>query len=124
MRNIPMRYLKKAGPAKSGKLFMANHVEAKALAAIGHARRVSAEPDRAVMPLVQPAADIVSPPDLAQVATSISTPGPVGPVIADTVRALAEQHQIDITTLKGSGQNGRILKADVEAAIAAAKVTD
>lgn len=44
-----------------------------------------------------------------------------GPVISDAVRKLAEDASLDVTALKGSGKDGRITKADVEAAIAQAK---
>lgn len=35
----------------------------------------------------------------------------------DEARALAEAHGIDLSTVQGTGANGRILKKDVEAAI-------
>ncbi|MEM7010644.1 MAG: 2-oxoglutarate dehydrogenase complex dihydrolipoyllysine-residue succinyltransferase [Verrucomicrobiota bacterium] len=41
--------------------------------------------------------------------------------IAPTVRELAEKNEVDLSEIKGSGSKGRIVKADVEAAIAAAK---
>lgn len=41
------------------------------------------------------------------------------PVLSPAVRRLVNESGIDPTTIKGSGKNGRIVKADVEAAIAA-----
>lgn len=41
------------------------------------------------------------------------------PKVSDAVKALAEEHGIDLATIKGTGANGKIVKADVEAAVAA-----
>lgn len=41
--------------------------------------------------------------------------------ITDVARELAEEHGIDLATLEGSGQGGRILKGDVDKAIKAQK---
>ena len=41
--------------------------------------------------------------------------------VSDAARKLAEENSIDLTTIKGTGHNGAIIKADVEAAIEAAK---
>ncbi|MET0001880.1 MAG: biotin/lipoyl-containing protein, partial [Candidatus Thiodiazotropha lotti] len=41
------------------------------------------------------------------------------PVLSPAVRRLVKESGIDPATIKGSGKNGRIVKADVEAAIAA-----
>jgi 2-oxoglutarate dehydrogenase E2 component (dihydrolipoamide succinyltransferase) len=43
------------------------------------------------------------------------------PVLSPSVRRLVKESGIDPNTLQGSGKNGRIVKADVEAAIAAQK---
>lgn len=37
--------------------------------------------------------------------------------ITDAARALAEEHEIDVTAIEGTGKDGRILKADVQQAI-------
>ncbi len=44
--------------------------------------------------------------------------------ITDAARELAEAHGIDLATLEGSGQGGRILKGDVDKAIKAQKTDD
>lgn len=44
-----------------------------------------------------------------------------GPLISDAVRKLAEEAGLDVGSLKGTGKDGRINKADVEAAIEQAK---
>lgn len=41
-----------------------------------------------------------------------------GPDATDSARALADERGVDLTTLKGSGKDGRITKDDVEAASA------
>ena len=40
-------------------------------------------------------------------------------LVSPTALVLANEHKLDITTLKGTGQNGRILVKDVEAQLAA-----
>lgn len=43
-----------------------------------------------------------------------------GPLLSPVVRQLAAQHGIDLSTIQGSGATGRIMREDVEAAIARA----
>ena len=43
-----------------------------------------------------------------------------GPLLSPVVRQLAAQHGIDLSTVQGSGATGRIMREDVEAAIARA----
>ncbi|MBK1884604.1 E3 binding domain-containing protein [Luteolibacter pohnpeiensis] len=52
-----------------------------------------------------------------------ATPPAQKPVVdvSDAARKLAEEHSIDLATIKGTGSDGTIIKADVEAAIEAAK---
>ncbi|MCG7955912.1 MAG: 2-oxoglutarate dehydrogenase complex dihydrolipoyllysine-residue succinyltransferase [Candidatus Thiodiazotropha taylori] len=52
-------------------------------------------------------------------AESEATAAEEAPVLSPAVRRLVNESGIDPTTIKGSGKNGRIVKADVEAAIAA-----
>jgi large subunit ribosomal protein L21 len=49
--------------------------------------------------------------DKAEVAAEVN--------ITDAARVLAEEHGLDLTTIEGSGQGGRILKGDVDKAIKA-----
>ncbi|MFI5667831.1 dihydrolipoamide acetyltransferase family protein [Streptomyces sp. NPDC051704] len=74
----------------------------------------SAAPAVAAAPQPAPAAVVTTP-----VATTpvVTTPvvGPV-PVISPLVRKLARDHGIDLRALRGSGPEGLILRADVEAA--------
>jgi 2-oxoglutarate dehydrogenase E2 component (dihydrolipoamide succinyltransferase) len=44
-----------------------------------------------------------------------------GLLISDAVRKLAEEVGLDVASLKGTGKDGRITKADVEAAVEQAK---
>jgi pyruvate/2-oxoglutarate dehydrogenase complex dihydrolipoamide acyltransferase (E2) component len=44
--------------------------------------------------------------------------GETGPSATDAARALAEEHGIDLASVKATGANSNITKADVEAAIA------
>ncbi|MCG7994596.1 MAG: 2-oxoglutarate dehydrogenase complex dihydrolipoyllysine-residue succinyltransferase [Candidatus Thiodiazotropha taylori] len=61
-----------------------------------------------------PAATASSAPAESEAATAEEAP-----VLSPAVRRLVNESGIDPTTIKGSGKNGRIVKADVEAAIAA-----
>jgi pyruvate/2-oxoglutarate dehydrogenase complex dihydrolipoamide acyltransferase (E2) component len=65
---------------------------------------------------VTPAAE---PPAEAPVA-EVAAEAPEAPAkieATDTARALAEEHDIDLATLEGTGKDGRILKSDVAKAI-------
>lgn len=54
-------------------------------------------------------------------------PAPAGPraeeriKVSPVARRLAEEHQVDVSTIRGTGPDGRITKEDVEAAVAAGK---
>jgi len=106
MKNIRLRYLAKAGPSKSGREFLANHVETKALVAIGHAEVIEDPSGRYLTR------------DMAAPQTKGQTPlPPPTPVASDAVKKLAEENQIDLNTVTGTGKDGRIVKADIEALI-------
>lgn len=78
---------------------------------------VEAEDVLALMEAGKAAASTTKPtsaPVESEAATSDETP-----VLSPAVRRLVNESGIDPTTIKGSGKNGRIVKADVEAAIAA-----
>ncbi|MFB6813263.1 dihydrolipoamide acetyltransferase family protein [Streptomyces sp. NPDC056347] len=55
-------------------------------------------------------------PDVVEAPVPGSAPGPVA-VVSPLVRKLARQHELDLRELAGSGPDGLILRADVEAAI-------
>ncbi len=68
----------------------------------------------------QPIAPVVS----AVAASVAATPAPSGRLIASPrAKKLAKERKIDLTALRGTGPNGRITAADVEAAIAPAAPT-
>ena len=78
---------------------------------------VQAEDVLALMEAGKAAASTTTPtsaPVESEAATADETP-----VLSPAVRRLVNESGIDPTTIKGSGKNGRIVKADVEAAIAA-----
>ncbi|MFI8262302.1 dihydrolipoamide acetyltransferase family protein [Streptomyces sp. NPDC085665] len=75
----------------------------------------SAAPAVAAAPTPAPAAVVTSPVATGPVATSPVVTGPVA-VISPLVRKLARDHGIDLRALRGSGPEGLILRADVEAA--------
>jgi len=55
-------------------------------------------------------------PDVARAASEMTS---AVPDATDTARALAEQHEVDLAEVVGSGKGGRILKKDVEAVVKA-----
>ncbi|MEU6127819.1 2-oxoglutarate dehydrogenase, E2 component, dihydrolipoamide succinyltransferase [Saccharopolyspora sp. NPDC047091] len=71
----------------------------------------------------QPAAPAAPAEPAAQQAPAAQQSGPSGstPYVTPLVRKLANQHGIDLSTIKGSGVGGRIRKQDVQAAVDAAK---
>ena len=109
MKNIKLQYLAKAGPSKAGQEILANHVETKALVAIGHAKVIEDPTGRYLT------REII--PDQIKTQNSEPTLTPSQPVTSDAVKALAAEHQIDLSTITGTGKNGRIVKADIEALI-------
>ena len=46
-----------------------------------------------------------------------------GPLISDAVAKFAEENQVDINSVTGTGKDGRINKSDIEAAIDARDLT-
>ncbi|WP_165856738.1 E3 binding domain-containing protein [Marinobacter sp. JSM 1782161] len=106
MKNIRLRYLAKAGPSKAGREFLANHVETKALVAIGHAEVIEDPTGRYLTREIAPAQ------------TKQQAPiQPPEPLASDAVKELAAKHEVDLNTITGTGKNGRIVKADIEALI-------
>ncbi|MGW6980785.1 dihydrolipoamide acetyltransferase family protein [Streptomyces sp. NPDC054932] len=77
---------------------------------------------QAAAPVTVPAAAPVAP--VAAVAAVAAVPaGPV-PVISPLVRKLAKDGGVDLRALRGSGPDGLILRADVEAALAALRAPE
>ncbi len=72
-------------------------------------------PAEAPVPSDPPA--VAPAPPLAQ---SPSTSVGSKPLLSPVVRKLAAEHGVDLATVKGSGTHGRIMREDVEAAIAVA----
>lgn len=98
MRNIKLKAIKRCGRASPGEEFMANSVEAKALVAIGHAERVGG---------------------IAPLSAVPEKPVAREPLISKAIREQAEELGLVVASIVGTGKGGRIIRADVEAALAA-----
>lgn len=70
-----------------------------------------------------PVAQVAQAAPVAHVAPVAQAAGPV-PVISPLVRKLAKDHGVDLRALRGSGPEGLILRADVEAALAALRAPE
>jgi len=84
-------------------------------------RRLGVAPAVAPAPVAAPVPAPAPAPVAAPAPAQAAAPGPVRipAVISPLVRRLAREHQVDLTTLTGSGPDGLILRADVENSIAA-----
>ncbi|QEU79718.1 dihydrolipoamide acetyltransferase family protein [Streptomyces subrutilus] len=67
------------------------------------------------------AGSVAAAPVAAAVTVPVAVSGPVA-VVSPIVRKLARDHGVDLRTLRGSGREGLILRADVEAALQAPPV--
>lgn len=120
MRSIKLKAIKKCPGANPGEEFMANSVEAKALVALGLAKRLGSPAYSQSTPVAEspaqnaPVLAVASPEGAVQ-------PSPTEPLISKAVRELAESAGLDISTITGTGKDGRITRVDVEAALAAKK---
>ena len=88
--------------------------------------RIGAPPRSAPEAAPAPASPAVAPPPPAAAPPSPAA-APAGngagrPLLSPIVRRLAARHGIDLATVQGSGATGRIMREDVEAAIARASV--
>lgn len=136
MRNIPCIVLKPWGGRKKGQRIMLNSVEFKALTVTGRvAREGDPIPRGQDMPRSAPAGGFdgtyqrrdmhaATPPleGRAPVDTGARSGEGVQPaeiLVSDYVRELARNAGLDLASVEGTGQNGRILKKDVEAVLAA-----
>jgi 2-oxoglutarate dehydrogenase E2 component (dihydrolipoamide succinyltransferase) len=63
-----------------------------------------------------PVATALAPPPAPSSSTTVGSK----PLLSPVVRKLAAEHGVDLATVKGSGTHGRIMREDVEAAIAVA----
>lgn len=69
-------------------------------------------------------------PSVEMTAPAVATPSPTGPASGSEIKAsasvvaYAEENDVDLTEVEGTGKNGRITKADVTAAIKAAAVPE
>ncbi len=106
MKTVKLRALKGCPKQKEGAEFMATGSDAKALIAIGRAERVI------------DATQTYQTRDMGNAPNNKSPAVPPPAIIAsDTVRAFAIEKGIDISTVAGTGQGGRILKSDIQALI-------
>lgn len=124
MRRIKLKALKKCPGAKPGEEFMANSVEAKALVALGFAKRLG-QPAYSQLP---PSADVQSPAsDSQQPAPAVvldEPPQPAEPIISKAVLELAQTAGLDVSMITGTGKDGRITRGDIEAAIPPAQAQE
>jgi pyruvate dehydrogenase E2 component (dihydrolipoamide acetyltransferase) len=92
--------------------------ESSAAVAEGSAAEMPAvEPSTAQGGAVAAVSDTSSP--AARPATPAADSGPRSQILSPLVRRLAEEHELDLSQVEGTGTGGRITKKDVEAVIAA-----
>jgi pyruvate dehydrogenase E2 component (dihydrolipoamide acetyltransferase) len=78
----------------------------------------------AAEPPAEPAAPAPSAPvAVAPAASALPDRGPQSQILSPLVRKLAEEHQLDLSQISGTGTGGRITKKDVMAAVAAGGTT-
>ena len=78
---------------------------------------VIAEPGEELAPSAAPAAASASPAPATRVAPAANGAGAPGVQVVPAARRLARERGVDLAQVPGSGPNGRILLADVEAAL-------
>ena len=108
-------------PASASAAFAAAPVPAPASAAFASAPALSSLPDEPSSPAAVPLAP--SPPSLRATEARIpasSTAADQARVLSPVVRKLLAEHDLDPATIRGTGLEGRITRADVEAVIDAA----
>ena len=116
MHKIKLQAIKKCPGAKPGTEFMANSVEAKALVALGFAKRLNQPAYSQSVPEAQPPAP--AEPVLPPTAAEQIPPAPAAPepLISKAVRELAEAACLNLAAIKGTGKDGRVTRGDIEAA--------
>jgi pyruvate dehydrogenase E2 component (dihydrolipoamide acetyltransferase) len=117
MSKIKLVAIKRCPSAKPGVEFFASSSEAKALVALGLAKRITPPAYSQVSP-VMPSA---TPPAVVQYAEQVvQADGPAaGLLVAKTVEEFAKESGVDLYKIVGTGHNGRITRKDVESAIQA-----
>ena len=80
---------------------------------------VIAEPGEEIAPSAAPAAASASPTPATQAAPASNGAGAPGVQVVPAARRLARERGVDLAQVRGSGPNGRIVLADVEAALQA-----
>ncbi|HIK24349.1 MAG: dihydrolipoamide acetyltransferase family protein [Thermosynechococcus sp. Uc] len=100
--------------------------EAEIAEAQAKAKSLGATPSSSVAPATTPAAATSNGSGTTSVAVASSPSAPTAPtgrvIASPRARKLAKEHNIDLKTLKGTGPNGRITAADVEALLGAPTV--
>jgi len=88
----------------------------------GYKPGATTQPATAASAAAKPAAEAPAPAAAAAARPQPAAPGAVGARIfaSPLARRMAQQAGLDLATLRGSGPNGRIVRADVEAAISGA----
>jgi 2-oxoglutarate dehydrogenase E2 component (dihydrolipoamide succinyltransferase) len=92
---------------------------AAAPAAVEPAQATPADATPAAAEAVAPAAPAPSAPAVAPAASALPDRGPRSQILSPLVRKLAEEHQLDLAQISGSGTGGRITKKDVMDAVTA-----
>ena len=77
---------------------------------------LSATPIATPVPASSPSGTALAPPPALSSSTTVGSK----PLLSPVVRKLAAEHGVDLATVKGSGTHGRIMREDLEAAIAVA----
>jgi pyruvate/2-oxoglutarate dehydrogenase complex dihydrolipoamide acyltransferase (E2) component len=117
MSKIKLVAIKRCPSAKPGVEFFASSSEAKALVALGLAKRITPPAYSQVMPEVP---DLVVPVVVPDVDEGITVDTPVMDLlVSKTVEEFAKESGVDLSKIVGTGHNGRITRKDVESAIQA-----
>ena len=113
---IELVAVQRCGPYMPGEEFRANTPDARALLALGRAVRkqeyMTRDMTAASNYLVR---EVVH--EVVREAVRHAVEEVAAIVVSDAVREFAEENHIDISSIQGTGMNGRILKRDIQAAI-------
>jgi pyruvate/2-oxoglutarate dehydrogenase complex dihydrolipoamide acyltransferase (E2) component len=117
MSKIKLVAIKRCPSAKPGVEFFASSSEAKALVALGLAKRLTPPAYSQVMPVI-PNLDVPVVVQHAEDAVTVDTPV-MDLLVSKTVEEFAKESGVDLYKIVGTGHNGRITRKDVESAIQA-----